>query len=123
MDYSDKQHFDDEKKRGKKKDKAITREISEYEKSLLLNFQYEYAYQPQEQYRIQRPKTLSVREKKRLKQNYLQGNFKFFVSPDFDLDIKYIDPNQEIKWEKLIQVVFEKNVLKYLAYLHNNQYD
>jgi len=123
MNYSDKQHLDDEKKRGKKKDKAIAREISEYEKSLLLNFQYEYTYQPQEQYRSQRPKTLSVREKKRLKQNYLQGNFKFFVSPDFDLDIKYIDPNQEIKWEKLIQLIYITTNMINCPICLNDHYD
>lgn len=40
------------------------------------------------------------REKKKLKQNYLQGNFRFFVNPNFDLDIRcmfYFDMEPLIK--------------------------
>jgi len=107
------------------KPKPVYRELLENEKSLL-NFQFSDYHDHEHHHDYRAPKlskALSYMDKRQLKQNYLQGNFRFLVNPDYEESITYVDPDQEIKWRTIEKVKYIVNNMIACPICLNDHYD
>jgi len=120
------QAFQQTKQKNKNtKPKAVYRDLLDNEKNLL-NFQFS-DYHDHEHYSDYRTpkisKTLSYMDKRQLKQNYLQGNFRFLVNPDYEENITYVDPDQEVKWKTVEKVKYMTNNMVVCSICLNDHYE